>query len=96
MHRHFTKQTVSPKRNLALTQGSNYSYVEKKFERKLGKNALEFLMSRNMSRNESQTCGVLLKQKWLNVIQFQQIFEVLFIILAPKSSDRTAPLGVQL
>ena len=53
-------------------------------------------MSRNMSRNESQTCGVLLKQKWLNVIQFQQIFEVLFIILAPKSSDRTAPLGVQL
>ena len=53
-------------------------------------------MSRNMSRNESQTCGVLLKQTWLNVIQFQQIFEVLFIILAPKSSDRTAPLGVQL
>ena len=58
---------------------------------------LAFLMSRNMSRNESQTLSVvLLKQKRLKVIQFQHIFEVLFIMLAPKSSDRTAPLGAQL
>ena len=57
---------------------------------------LAFSMSRNTSRNESQTLSVvLLKQKWLKVIQFQLIFEVLFIMLAPNSSDRTVPLGVQ-
>ena len=64
MHSHFTKQTVSPKRNLALTQGSNHLYVEKEVWEKVGKKCkriLELLMSRNMSRNESQALSEVFK-----------------------------------